>query len=119
MGRKIDEPTLQWWAKQDEHIRQEALGDEGRIAIVDFCKKLNKWLVGCVIRFSLIWLYSLIWVILEHLYELSSVHKNWAYWQNCDSRTTHFDATMKTIAQGEKFILEHRVFGINMRIIRR
>ena len=25
--------TLQWWAKQDEHIRQEALGDENRISI--------------------------------------------------------------------------------------
>ena len=47
MGRKISDATLQWWAKQDEHIRQEALGDENRTSIIQFCKKLNKWLVGC------------------------------------------------------------------------
>ena len=85
MGRKIDELTLQWWAKQDEHIRQEALGDEGRIALVDFCKKLNKWLVGC----DKIWCQGpqFDMVILEHLFEQFAVHKNWAYWQICDSRT--------------------------------
>ncbi len=85
MDRKISDATLQWWAKQDEHIRQEALGDENRISIIQFCKKLNKWLVGC----DKIWCQGpqFDMVILEHLYEQFGHHKNWAYWQICDSRT--------------------------------
>ena len=67
MGRKISDATLQWWAKQDEHIRQEALGDENRISIIQFCKKLNKWLVGCDKICSQGPQFDM--VILEHLYE--------------------------------------------------
>ena len=85
MGRVISDSTLQWWAKQDEHIRQEALGDEGRISIIQFCKKLNKWLVGC----NNIWCQGpqFDMVILENMYEQFGHHTNWAYWQICDSRT--------------------------------
>ena len=38
--------TLEWWAKQDEKIRNEAPGDEDRVQLTEFVRQLNKWCVG-------------------------------------------------------------------------
>jgi len=85
LGRDIDEGTLQWWAKQPEHIRDKAFSDEGRTNLSDFTKTLNKWLVGC----DEIWCQGpqFDMVIIENLYKQYGHHQNWAYWQIRDSRT--------------------------------
>ena len=35
IGRTIDQDTLNWWAKQKASIRDEALGDEDRVGLVN------------------------------------------------------------------------------------
>ena len=42
----VDQGTLEWWAKQDEKIRNEAPGDEDRVQLTEFVRQLNKWCVG-------------------------------------------------------------------------
>ena len=46
LDRHVDQGTLEWWAKQDEKIRNEALGDEDRVQLTEFVRQLNKWCVG-------------------------------------------------------------------------
>lgn len=84
-GRIIREDTLQWWAKQDEHVREAAFSEHDRIYLGDFFKELNKWCVGV----QDIWCQGpqFDMVILENLYRQFKSHHNWAYWQIRDSRT--------------------------------
>lgn len=84
-GRSISESTLEWWAKQKPEIRNRAFSDENRINILDFCKELNKWLVGC----KEIWCQGpqFDMVMIEDLFKQFNHHRNWAYWQVRDSRT--------------------------------
>ena len=46
MGRHVMEDTVEWWGKQAEDVREEALGDHDRIDLKYFIKQLNKWCVG-------------------------------------------------------------------------
>lgn len=84
-NRTYSESTLEWWSKQESYIRERALSTEGAISVVDFCKALNKYLVGV----DKIWCQGpqFDMVILENLYDQFAHHKGWAYWQICDSRT--------------------------------
>ena len=36
LDRHVDDNTLEWWSKQDAKIRDEALGDEDRITLLEF-----------------------------------------------------------------------------------
>jgi hypothetical protein len=85
LGRTYDQSTLEWWGSQAEHIREAAFGDHERVGLLDFAKDLNKWLVGC----KEIWCQGpqFDMVMIEHLFQQLSHHKNWAYWQVRDSRT--------------------------------
>ena len=84
-GRFVDDKTLEWWAKQPQHIQDIAFTDEGRTSLSDFTSSLNKWLVGC----EEIWCQGpqFDMVIIENLYKQLGTHQNWAYWQVRDSRT--------------------------------
>tara|TARA_B100000902_G_scaffold318951_1_gene311059 strand:- start:1454 stop:1993 length:540 start_codon:yes stop_codon:yes gene_type:complete len=85
LGRDVDQGTLEWWAKQPQHIQDIAFTDEGRTSLSDFTSSLNKWLVGC----QEIWCQGpqFDMVIIENLYKQLGTHQNWAYWQIRDSRT--------------------------------
>lgn len=85
MGRIIDEGTITWWGKQDEAVREEALGDEDRTDIETACNQLNKFLVGV----DSIWAQGPVFdiAILEHLYASLNRPRPWHYWQIRDSRT--------------------------------
>ena len=84
-GRLVDDNTLEWWAKQEESIREKAFADEGRTAIEPFMKELNAWLTGC----EVIWCQGpqFDMVILEDFYRDFGHHRNWFYWQVSDCRT--------------------------------
>jgi len=84
-GRSISESTLEWWSKQKPEIRDRAFSDDGRTPILDFCKDLNKWLVGC----NEIWCQGpqFDMVMIEDLFAQFKHHCNWSYWQVRDSRT--------------------------------
>lgn len=84
-GRSVLESTLEWWAKQPQHIQDEAFSDEDRIPLSDFAAQLNKYLVGC----DKIWCQGpqFDMVILENLFTQFKYHKGWAFWQIMDCRT--------------------------------
>lgn len=84
-GRLVDPETVDWWGKQSEPIREEALGDQDRVSVTDLMKQLNKFLVAV----DEIWCQgpSFDIVILENIYRQYQTPHNWKYFQIRDSRT--------------------------------
>lgn len=85
VGRHVDEGTIEWWGKQPEDIREDAMGEDGRISIEDTLKRLNKFLVGA----DNIWAQGPIFDIgiLENLYRARTQPPPWQHWRIRDSRT--------------------------------
>ena len=83
--RSIDNGTLEWWATQPEHAREEAFGEQDRIPLDQALDELGR----------LIWHSKLIWSqgptydmnILEHAYKSYNKSLPWKYYQVRDSRT--------------------------------
>ena len=85
MGRDVMEDTVEWWGKQAEDVREEALGDHDRIDLKYFIKQLNKWSVGVDVNWCQGTLFD--FAILQHFYAQMKVPVPWNYWQIRDSRT--------------------------------
>jgi len=83
--RYVSESTLEWWAKQPDHIQEDAFSDEGRIPVVEFMKELNRYCVGM----EKIWCQGpqFDMLILENLYIQWGHHFGWQFWQVMDCRT--------------------------------
>jgi len=83
--RDIDNGTIEWWATQPPHAREEAFNEEGRIPLDQALDELGK----------LIWHSKLIWSqgptydmnILEHAYKSYNKPLPWQYYRVRDSRT--------------------------------
>lgn len=95
-GRIVRDDTLEWWTTQAEAVREEALGEEGRIPVTQMLQELNRFLVGV----NNIWAQGTVFDIgiLEHLYKQYNMVPNWQYWQIADSRTlfkVHGDPRVK------------------------
>lgn len=84
-GRSTDQSTLDWWAKQDPAVMEEALGDGNRTPIDDVLNQLRRWCVGV----DAIWCQGSTFdvPILENLHRQYEHHVPWAFWQIRDSRT--------------------------------
>ena len=96
LGRDVDDSTVEWWGKQAEDVREEALGDSDRITLEQFTKELNRFIVGA----KNIWAQGPVFdiVILENLYRQLGLPCPWQFWQIRDSRTllsTHGDPREK------------------------
>ena len=85
MGRDVMEETIEWWGKQAEDVREEALGDEDRIDLKYFIKQLNKWCVGVDVFWCQGPLFD--YAILQNFYAQMNVPVPWNFWQIRDSRT--------------------------------
>ena len=83
--RHVSESTLEWWAKQPDHIQEDAFSDEGRIPVTEFMKELNRYCVGA----DKIWCQGpqFDMLILENLYIQYGHHFGWQFWQIMDCRT--------------------------------
>ena len=83
--RHVSESTLEWWAKQPDHIQEDAFSDEGRIPVTEFMKELNRYCVGM----EKIWCQGpqFDMLILENLYIQYGHHFGWQFWQVMDCRT--------------------------------
>ena len=83
--RHVSESTLEWWAKQPDHIQEDAFSDEGRIPVIEFMKELNRYCVGM----EKIWCQGpqFDMLILENLYIQWGHHFGWQFWQVMDCRT--------------------------------
>jgi hypothetical protein len=84
-NRAIDDGTIEWWATQPTHAREEAFGEQDRIPLDRALDELGK----------LIWHSKLIWSqgptydmnILEHAYKSYGKPLPWKYYMVRDSRT--------------------------------
>jgi len=95
-GREVQEDTMLWWMDQSEDVREEALGEEGRISVEQMYKELNRFLVGV----NTIWCQGPVFdiAILENLYRQYGWPTPWQFWQISDSRTVfkmHGDPRVK------------------------
>lgn len=83
--RTASDSTIEWWAKQDEKIREEAFSPEGRCNVEDMLDQVRKWLVGV----DVIWGhgYGFDLTILENIYHNWNYNTPWNFWQVRDSRT--------------------------------
>ena len=79
LSRHVDEGTLEWWGRQDEKIKDEALGDEDRVSLNSMVKQLNKWCVGI----DELWCQGPLfdYAILQNLYAQLGQPVPWNYWQ--------------------------------------
>ena len=96
-GREVQEDTLEWWTRQNEEVREEALGTEGRVPVEQMYRELNRFLVGV----DNIWAQGPVFdiAILENLYKQYGWPTPWQFWQISDSRTlfkVHGDPRKKT-----------------------
>jgi hypothetical protein len=99
LGRHVDDNTVEWWGRQADDVREEALGQGDRISLDEFTKQLNRFIVGC----DNIWAQGPVFdiVILENLYRQLGLPCPWQFWQIRDSRTllsTHGDPRDKNKA---------------------
>jgi hypothetical protein len=86
IGLHKDKKTEEWWAKQDEHIKQEAFGFESeRISISDALKEFNKWFKGS----TYVWGNGSIFdiTILSEAYDRCNIEVPWRFWNVRDVRT--------------------------------
>lgn len=104
IGRKVDNDTLNWWARQDNAIKEEAFSEEGRISLDLFTKELNKFVVGV----DRIWAQGPVFdiVILENLYRQIGKPAPWAFYQIRDSRTF-----LKALGDSRKKALLHNALA--------
>jgi hypothetical protein len=99
LGREVQEDTLEWWMRQSEDVREEALGESNRVSLTEMYQQLNRFLVGA----GNIWCQGPAFdiVILENLYRQLGLPCPWQFWQIRDSRTllsTHGDPRDKNKA---------------------
>jgi len=86
LGMDIDHSTVEWWARQDETIRYEALENPtDRLDIKDALKKLNTWFGSS----KYIWGHGddFDCVILTQAYIKCGQPIPWKFWNTRDTRT--------------------------------
>jgi len=85
LGRDIDPGTVEWWGRQNDEVREEALSDNDRIGLEDFTRQLNKFIVGA----DRIWAQGPVFdiVIIENLYRQLNKPAPWQFYTIRDSRT--------------------------------
>lgn len=85
LGREIDPNTLDWWAKQDVKIMEEAFSSDDRVSLSEAVDRFHKFAWGC----SAFWSHGSAFdlVILEDLYKQIGRTPPWNFWQLRDTRT--------------------------------
>ena len=85
MGRSTSESTIEWWSKQSEEVREEAMGEKDRVDVKDAMEQFHKF----------VWNGGPIWaqgpqfdmVIIENLYQMLNKPLSWSHQAIRDSRT--------------------------------
>ena len=85
MGSDVQQETVEWWGKQADDVREEALGDGDRIDLKYLIKQINKFSVGVDVFWCQGPLFD--YAILQNFYAQMEVPVPWNYWQIRDSRT--------------------------------
>ena len=85
LHRHVMQDTLDWWAKQPEEIREDALGLTDRVSLEETVRRINKWAVGVDVFWCQGPLFD--YAILQNFYAQMDTPVPWQYWQIRDSRT--------------------------------
>lgn len=85
LGRTVSDSTLEWWAKQDPKIMEEAFDQEGAVSIEEALVQISKFAVGVDVFWGQG--YGFDYTILEHMYRSIEKPIPWNFWQIRDSRT--------------------------------
>ena len=85
LAREIDPNTLDWWAKQDPNIMEEAFSPNDRIPLLEAMERFHKFAWGCEAFWSHGATFDL--VIIENIYRQLNKPLPWNYWQLRDTRT--------------------------------
>lgn len=85
LNREIDPNTLDWWAKQDPEIMEEAFSPNDRIPLTDAMDRFHKFAWGCDAFWSHGATFDL--VIIEDILRQLKRPLPWNYWQLRDTRT--------------------------------
>ncbi len=85
LGRTTSDSTLEWWAKQDQEVMEEAFDQTGAVTVEEALQQLNKWVVGV----DEIWGqgYGFDITMLEDMYRSIGKPIPWQFWQISDART--------------------------------
>jgi exodeoxyribonuclease VIII len=99
LQREIDPNTLDWWAKQDPAIMEEAFSPDNRVPLADAIDQFHKFAWGC----DKFWAHGSMFdlVILEDVYRQLNRTAPWQYWQCRDTRTL-FDLADPEMPAAEK-----------------
>jgi hypothetical protein len=85
LQREIDNNTLDWWAKQDPAIMEEAFGLEDRVPLIDAIDRFHKFAWGCNAFWSHGSTFDL--MVIQDIYTQLNKPLPWNYWQLRDTRT--------------------------------
>jgi len=85
LGREVDPNTLDWWAKQDPAIMEEAFSPNDRVPLVEAIDRFHKFAWGC----DAFWSHGSIFdiAIIEDIYRQLERTPPWQFWQIRDTRT--------------------------------
>lgn len=85
LNREIDPNTLDWWAKQDPKVMEEAFSPDNRVKLVDAMEQFKKFAWGC----DAFWAHGSLFdiAILEDIFRQIQMPVPWNYWQVRDTRT--------------------------------
>ena len=85
LGREIDPNTLDWWAKQDATVMEEAFSSDGRIRLEDAVTAFHKFAWGC----NKVWSHGSVFdiVIMEDIYRQLNRTPPWNFYDCRDTRT--------------------------------
>ena len=79
LGREIDPNTLDWWAKQDPAVMEEAFSADNRVKLVDAIDQFHKFAWGC----DKIWSHGAVFdiIIIEDIYRQLNKPIPWEFWR--------------------------------------
>ena len=85
LGRTVTDDTIEWWAKQDPKVKEEAFREDDRVGLKHFLDHLTKWMVGV----DVLWGhgYGFDVTIVEDMYRQMATPIPWNFWQVKDGRT--------------------------------
>lgn len=85
LGRQVDQSTLDWWARQDPAIMEEAFSPNDRIPLTEAMDRFHKFAWGCDAFWSHGATFDL--VMIENVLRQMGRPLPWNYWQLRDTRT--------------------------------
>lgn len=87
IGRRIDDETVAWWAKQSPEAQSDAFSPEDRQPLKDALLELTLLAEPCKRVWSKGPLYD--FAILEHAFEQMGLKTPWKFWNVRDARTVY------------------------------